>query len=102
MNRQQRRRIEREWNKIKLGRSCTNFVESNALFNIPYVINFQAVKVGDDLMCVYSVSVFGFKDGLGFLERITVCQFISSLFRGLGSLELGFVPEEDLENGEET
>jgi len=101
MNRQFRRRVEREWNKIEMDRSCTKFVESNVLFTIPYVIEFQAVKISDDMMCVYSVSVFGFKDGLGFLERITVCQFISSLFRGLGSLELGFVPEEDLENGEE-
>jgi len=101
MNRQSRRRIEREWNKIKLGKSCTKFVERNRLFTIPYVVYFQAVKIGDDVMCVYSVGMFEFKDGFGFLELVTVCQFVSSLFRELGSLELDFVPEEDLEKDEE-
>ena len=62
---------------------------------------FQAVKVGDDLMCVYNVGMFDFKDGSGYLERVTVCQLVNSLFRSLGSVELGFVPEEDLKKGEE-
>jgi hypothetical protein len=101
MNRQCRRRIEREWNKIKLGKPCTKFVERNRLFTIPYVIYFQAVKVGDDLMCVYSVAMFDFKEGFGYLEFVTVCHFVNSLFRDLGSVELGFVSEEDLEKGEE-
>jgi hypothetical protein len=37
----------------------------------------------------------------GYLELVTVCQFVNSLFRSLGSVELGFVSEEDLEEGEE-
>lgn len=101
MKRQQRRRIEREWNKIKLGRSCTRFVEFNRLFTIPYVISFQAVKIGDCLIGVYNVGMFSFKDGFGYLELVTVCQFVNSLFRSLGSIKLGFVSEEELESGEE-
>jgi hypothetical protein len=45
--------------------------------------------------------MFEVREGSGFLELITVCQFASGLFRSLGSTELGFVPEEELENGEE-
>lgn len=101
LKRQQRRRIEREWKKIELGKPCTKFVERNRLFTIPYVIYFQAVKISDGLMCVYNVGLFDFKDGSGYLECATVCQFVDSLFRGLGSVELGFVSEEDLEKGEE-
>jgi hypothetical protein len=101
MNRQFRRRVEREWKRIKLGKPCTKFVEGNGLFTIPYVVAFQAVKVGDDLMCVYNVGIFEFKDGSGYLERVTVCHFVNSLFRSLGSVELGFVSEEDLGKGEE-
>ena len=101
MNRQFRRRVQREWNKIKIGKACTDFVQRNGLFTLPYVIYFQAVKISDDLMCVYNVGLFDFKDGSGYLERATVCQFVNSLFRSLGSVELGFVSEEDLEKGEE-
>jgi hypothetical protein len=101
MKRQQRRRIEREWNKIKLGSVCTKFIERNGLFTIPYVIAFQAVKVGADLICVYNVGMFSFKAGLGYLVCVTVCQFVNSLFRSLVSVALGFVTEEELEKGEE-
>jgi hypothetical protein len=101
MNRQCRRRIEREWNKIKVGKVCTKFVVRNGLFTIPYVIFFQAVKVGDDLIGAYNVGIFDFKDGSGYLELITICQFVNSLFRSLGSIPLGFVSEENLEKGEE-
>jgi hypothetical protein len=101
MKRQQRRRIEREWKKIKLGKPCTRFVEFNRLFAIPYVIFFQAVKIGEDLLGVYNVGMFSFKEGLGYLEFVIVCQFVNGLFRDLGSVELGFVSEEDLEKGEE-
>ena len=101
MKRQQRRRIEREWKKVKLGRACTRFIERNGLFTIPYVIYFQAVKIGDDLIGVYSVGMFSFKEGYGYLELVTVCQFFSSLLRGLGSTELGFVAEENFEEGDE-
>lgn len=101
MNRQFRRRVQREWNKIKIGKPCTNFVQRNGLFTLPYVIYFQAVKISDDLMCVYNVGLFDFRDGSGYLERATVCQFVNSLFRSLDSIELGFVSKEDLEKGEE-
>ena len=101
MNRQQRRRIEREWNKIELCSICTKFVERNDLFSLPSVVTFESVKVGDDLMCVYSVSIFGFKEGFGYLGLATVCQFVDGLFRSLGSVEIGFVSEEYLEEGEE-
>ncbi|MCW3998604.1 MAG: hypothetical protein NWF10_08590 [Candidatus Bathyarchaeota archaeon] len=40
-------------------------------------------------------------DGYGYLERLTACHFVNSLFRSLGSVKLGFVSEEDLEKGEE-
>jgi hypothetical protein len=76
MNRQFRRRIEREWNKIKLGSTCTKFVERNQLFTIPYVAYFQAVKVGDDLMSVYSVDLFQFKEGFSFSNML---RFVSLL-----------------------
>ena len=57
--------------------------------------------MGDDLMGVYTVSMFSFKNGFGYLELITICHFINSLFRALSSVELGFISEEDLEKGEE-
>ena len=71
------------------------------MFEIPHVIFFQAVKVSDKIMCVYSVSLFKFRDGLGFPEVVTVCIFVNSLFRVLGHVELGFVSKEDLEKEEE-
>ncbi len=101
MNRQCRRRIEREWNKITIGKVCTRFVERNNLFTLPYVLSFQAVKVGDDLMCVFSVGIFGFKEGFGYLTNGVVCHFVNSLFRSLGSVELGYFSEADLAEGEE-
>jgi hypothetical protein len=101
MKRQQRRRIEREWKKVCLGRPCTRFLERNQLFTVPYVLYFQAIKIGDDLIGVYSVSMFSFKEGYSYLKLVTVCQFVSSLFRELSSTEVGFVGEEDFEKGEE-
>ena len=38
---------------------------------------------------------------LAILRFVTVCQLVNSLFRSLGSVELGFVSEEDLEKSEE-
>lgn len=101
MNRQFRRRIEREWNKIKVGKSCTKFMERNGLLSISHVLFFQAVKAGEDLVCVYSVGLFEFREGSGFLEHATICHFVSSLFRILSCIKLGFVSEEELENGED-
>ncbi len=99
--RQFRRRVVRQWNKIKVGRPCTRFVESNNLFTLPNAIYFQAVKFGDDLMCVYFVGMFEFRDELGFLGSVVICQLAGCLFRSLGFMELGFASEEELEEGEE-
>jgi hypothetical protein len=41
--------------------------------------------------------VFRFKNGFGFPELVTICQFVNSSFRVLGHVELGFVSEEKLE-----
>ena len=101
MNRHFRRRVQREWNKIKLGKPCTKFLERNGLFGVPYVMYFQAVKVADDIICVYSVCIFKFKDGFGFPELVTVCQLVNNMFRALGYVEIGFVSEEDLEDDDE-
>ncbi len=100
MNRQFRRRVEREWDKIKLGAICTSFIERNGLFSIPNVLYFQAVKIGDDLIGIYNVGLFQFKKDSGFVENATICHFVGSLFRSLGSIELGFVSEEDLDEEE--
>ena len=72
------------------------------MFAIPYVAYFQAVKVGDDLMCVYWVSIFQYKEDFGYLESAVICQLVGCLFRSQCSIELGFVSEEDLEKGKET
>jgi hypothetical protein len=45
--------------------------------------------------------MFAFKAGYGYLMCVTVCQFVNSLFRSLGSIKLGFISEEELESGEE-
>jgi hypothetical protein len=79
-----------------VGESCTEFVVRNSLFTIPYVVVFQAVKVGLDLICVYSIGLFKFKEGFGFMGNATVCHFVSSLFWNLGSIKVGFVSEEAL------
>jgi hypothetical protein len=101
MNRQFNHRVEREWNKIRLGSPCTKFVERNNLFTLPHILRFKAMKIEDDLMCVCCVNVFDFREGLGFLERAVICQFVDSLFSSLGSVELGFFSEEDFDEGEE-
>jgi hypothetical protein len=89
----------------KKGAFCAGDVStkcvSNQLFIIPYVIYFQAVKIGVDLIGVYNLGMLSFKDGFGYLELVTVCQFVDNLFRDLGTTELGFVCEEDFEEGEE-
>jgi hypothetical protein len=52
------------------------------------------------ICCVFITWVcLNFKDGSGYLERATVCQLVNSLFRSLGSVDLGFIPEEELEKG---
>jgi hypothetical protein len=93
MNRQQKRRIEREWNKIKVGGICSGFLERNSLFSPPYVLVLQAVKASDELICVYSISLFESKKDSGFEECITTCMFICSSLRSLGSIAIGLVSE---------
>ena len=100
-NRHFRRRVVRQWNKIKIGRPCTKFVERNCLFTLPHTIYFQAAKIDDDLMCVYWVSIFNYKEDFGYLESCVICQLVGFLFRSQCCVELGFVSEEDLEKGEE-
>jgi hypothetical protein len=101
MNRQFRRRVEREWNKINIGKPCTRFVEHNVLYTIPHVVYFQAIKIGDDLMCVYNVSLFEHKENAGHLETVHVCQFVNSLFRSIALIELGLVTDVELDDDEE-
>jgi hypothetical protein len=101
MIRQRRRRIERQWNKIRLSNVCTSFIERNGMFTIPYVLVFQAVKVFDDLMCVYYIGLFDFKNESCYRDGVVVCQFVNGLFRSLGSIPLGVVSEVDLAVGEE-
>lgn len=101
MNRQQRRRIEREWKKILIDSVCTDFIERNNLITIPYKITLQVIKINDDLAGVYHVSVFGFRNGLGYLEHLAIYQFVSSMFKRLCSEAIGFVPEENFVASEE-
>jgi hypothetical protein len=100
-NRHFKRRVVRQWNHIKIGRPCTKFVERNGLITLPHTIYFQAVKIGNDLMCVYWVSIFDYKEDFGYIASVVICQLVGCLFRSQCSVELGFVSEEDLENGEE-
>jgi hypothetical protein len=101
MNRQQRRLIERQWNKIKIGAICTNFIERNGLFTLPHVIAFQAVKVSEELICVYNVGLFDFNKDRGHGEYVTTCMLVNGLFRSLGSVQIAFIPEDSLWEGEE-
>ena len=99
--RQQRRRIERQWSKIKVGALCTNFIEHNSLFSLPHVIAFQAAKVSEELLFVYNVGLFEFKKDRGHGEYITTCLFAGGCFRSLGSVRIAFIPEGDLWENEE-
>ena len=40
MIRQQRRRLERQWSKIKVGEICTDFIAQNDLFTPPILFPF--------------------------------------------------------------
>jgi hypothetical protein len=99
--RQQRRRLERQWNKINVGAICTNFIECNGLFTLPHVIAFQAVKVSEGLICVYNVGLFDFHNDRGHGEYVTTCMFVNGLFRSLGSVLIAYIPEGDLWENEE-
>jgi hypothetical protein len=39
-------------------------------------------------------------EGSGYLECLTACQFVDSLFGSLGFVEPGLISEEELDNGE--
>jgi hypothetical protein len=101
MLRQQRRRLERNWNKIKVGAICTSFIEYNNLFNLPHVIAFQAVKVSDELVCVYNIGLFDFGKDKGHDEFITTCIFVDGYIRSVDSIQIAFIPEGDLWENEE-
>ena len=96
MIRQQRRRIERQWNKIQVGKICTDFIERNNLFTLPHIITFIAVKVADELVCVYNIGLFDSKKDRGHGEYLTTCLFVNGYLRNLDSVRLGFVQEFDL------
>ncbi len=100
--RQQRRRIKRQWNKIKVGAICTSFIERNSLFNLPHVIAFQAVKVSNELVCVYNVGLFDYHNrGRGHGEFVTLALFANEVFQILDSIHIAFIPDGDLWANEE-
>jgi len=102
MLRQQRRRLEREWGKIKVGAICTDFLERNSLFNPPHIIEYHAVKVSDELVWVFNVGLFDFHNrGKGHGEFATTCLFVSGYLKILDSVQLGFIPFDDLWENEE-
>lgn len=96
MIRQQRRRLERQWSKIKVGKICTDFIERNNLFTPPHILSFQAVKLSEDLVGVYNVGLFDFKKDKGHGEFFTICMFVEGCLRNLHSERLGFIQEFDL------
>lgn len=102
MIRQQRRRIERQWNKIKVGAICTDFLERNSLFNPPHIIEYHAVKVSKDVVWVLNIGLFDFHNkDKGHGEFATTCLFVGGCLRILDSGQLGFVPFDDLGENEE-
>ena len=101
MLRQQRRRLERQWNKIKVGAICTNFLELNGLFKPAHIIEFHAVKVSIELVWVLNVGLFDFKKDKGHGEFATTCIFGDGYLRILDSKQWGFNPYDDLWENEE-
>ena len=97
MNRQQRRRIERQWNKIKLDASCTEFIERNNLVSMHHIIDFRAVKLSEDLLGVCSVGVFDSKiRDRGHGEFFVTYLFSQGTFTFLSSMQIAFIPEGDM------
>jgi hypothetical protein len=102
MLRQQRRRLERQWSKITVGAICTSFIERNSLLTLPHVIAFQAVKVSDELTCVYNVWLFDYHiRDRGHGELLTFALFVNGMFQILGSIQIAFIPDGDLWENEE-
>jgi len=96
MLRQQRRRLERQWSKIKLGEICTDFIEKNNLFSVRHIIAFQTVKVSEELACIHNVALFDFKKDKGHGKFIITCFFFGGSFKCLDYIRLGFIQEVDL------
>jgi hypothetical protein len=96
MIRQQRRRLERQWSKIKVGEICTDFIEQNNLFTPPHIISSNAIKISENLAIVYNVGLFDFKKDKGHGEFLTTCMFVGGCLRNLHSERLGFIQEFDL------
>jgi hypothetical protein len=101
MLRQQRRRIERRWAKIRVGDDCTKFIERENLFSMPHVIEFQAVKVSETYLRVRSVGVFENHKYGGHIELVAICEFVSGQFKVLSHKQVGVIPEGDLWEAEE-
>ncbi len=96
MIRQQKRRLERQWSKIKVGEVCTDFIEQNNLFTQPHIISYQVIKISEDLALVYNVGLFDFKKDNSHGKYLTTCIFIEGCLKTLDSLRLGFVQQYDL------
>jgi hypothetical protein len=65
MLRQQRRRLDRQWNKIKVGAVCTDFLERNSLFKPPHIIEYHLSKClkiwCGFLTLAYLISIIGIR-----------------------------------------
>jgi len=97
MIRQQRRRIERQWSKIKVGGYCTEFIERNNLVSLHHIIDFRAIKLSEDLLGVYSVGVFDSKiRDRGHGEFFVTYLFSQGSFMFSSSMQIAFIPEGDL------
>lgn len=101
MIRQIRRRIQRQWNKIKIGKICTKFIERNNLFSLPHIIVFEAVKISETLLCVYNVGLFESKRDRAHGEFATISLFVDSYVMILYSMQIAFIPDGDLWENEE-
>jgi len=102
MLRQQRRRLERQWNKIKVGAICTDFLERNCLFKPPHIIEYHAVKVSDELVWVLNVGLFDYhKRDKSHGEFATTCLFVGGYLKILETIQWGFIPDDYLWENEE-
>jgi hypothetical protein len=96
MIRQQRRRLERQWSKIKVGEICTDFIAQNDLFTPPHIISFLAVKISEDLVFIGNVGLFDYKKGgNGHGVFLTTSIFNGGSLRNLYSERVSFVQEYD-------
>jgi hypothetical protein len=101
MIRQKRRGIERQWAKIRVGEDCTKFIERENLFSMPHLIKFQTVKVSEKGLRVHSVGVFENHKHGGYIELVTICEFVSGEFKVQSHEQVGVIPEGDLWEAEE-